>query len=53
MYYFIHYLASLEVRLRTSILEPNVRASISSVAVAYTLPALVNAAHCASASHGA
>lgn len=32
---------------------PRVRASISSVAVAYTFPAFANAAHCASASHGA
>uniref|UniRef100_A0A182FTC8 Uncharacterized protein n=1 Tax=Anopheles albimanus TaxID=7167 RepID=A0A182FTC8_ANOAL len=34
-------------------LEPNVSASMSSVAVAYTLPAFTRAAHWASASHGA
>jgi len=33
--------------------EPNVRESMSSVAVANTFPAFTMEAHCASASHGA
>ena len=41
----MRYLASLAVRLRRRTVDPNVRASMSSVAVAYTLPDLVRAAH--------
>lgn len=47
------YLASATVRFLSCTLVPNVRASISSVPVAYTLPALTNTAHWASASPGA
>ena len=39
--------------MRRRTVDPKVRASISSVAVAYTLPDLVRAAHWASASQGA
>ena len=45
--------ASLAVRWRNMTLEPNVRQSISSVAVAYTRPAFTMDAHWASASQGA
>ena len=45
--------ASAKVRWRSSTVEPNVSESMSSVAVAYTLPAAHSAAHWASASHGA
>lgn len=47
------HLASATVRFLSSTVVPKVRASISSVPVAYTLPALTRAAHCASASPGA
>ena len=47
------YLASLNVKWRNRIEEPNVSASISSVPVAKTFPALTSAAHWASASQGA
>ena len=47
------FLASLYVMYRNRILEPKVKESMSSVAVAYTFPAFTNAAHCASASQGA
>ena len=47
------HLASLAVKFLKRIVEPNVRASMSSVAVANTTPPFTRAAHCASASHGA
>lgn len=47
------HLASATVKFLSSTVVPKVRASISSVPVAYTLPALTRAAHCASASPGA
>ena len=45
--------ADLNVMCRSSVGVPNVSASISSVAVAKTIPALAMDAHCASASQGA
>lgn len=54
-YYKVNHthLASLNVRCLSNTLEPKVRASMSSVPVAYTLPAFTRAEHWASASHGA
>ena len=47
------FLASLNVMCLNRTFDPKVSASMSSVAVPYTFPALTSAAHCASASQGA